>query len=117
LRTWLCGTAANIALGRATSRRPKLPTASPREAESPELAGLLRRTLDRLDARVRAVFVLCDLACLTAEETATILQASPREIRIQLHRARLMLREVVDAFSKQRMRGNGPWLSGSVTMP
>ena len=116
LRTWLCGIAANISLIRAASH-PKVPIASAREHESNELSELLRRALDQLEARVRAVFVLCDLASLTAEETANILQASPREIRIQLHRARLALREVLDAFFKQRMRGHAPWLAGRVTMP
>ena len=116
LRTWLCGIAANVALMRAACR---LEVAAPsrRELEGNELADLLRAALGRIDARVRAVFVLCDLACLTVEETAIVLQASPREIRVQLHRARLTLREVLDGFFKRRMGNGGPWLSGSVTMP
>lgn len=112
LRTWLCGLAANIALIRVASRL-QVPASSASEREGTELALLLRQALDQLDARVRATFVLCDIASLTVDETASVLQASPREIRVQLHRARLILREVLDAFFKRRVRGDAPWLAGS----
>jgi len=51
--------------------------------------------LERLDDGVRAAFVLRDLAELPASETAAILQTSRREIRLRVHRARLMLISVL----------------------
>jgi len=66
--------------------------------EGKEVAGRLRETLERIDDGVRAAFVLCDLAELTAKEAATILQTSPEEIRRRVHRARLMFLGALDGW-------------------
>ncbi len=66
--------------------------------EGSQLTGLLRAALERIDAAVRAAFVLCDLAELPAKETATLLQTSPREIRHRVHGARLTLIGALDGF-------------------
>lgn len=67
-----------------------------------DLAELLREALEQIDDGVRAAFVLCDLAELPVRETATLLEASPPEIRRRVHRARLTLINAVDGFFKAR---------------
>jgi RNA polymerase sigma-70 factor, ECF subfamily len=65
------------------------------DAGSPEpfeITGLLREALECIDDRVRAAFVLRDLVQLLPEEAAAILQTSPQAVRLDAHRARLMLR-------------------------
>lgn len=126
LRSWLCGTAVKIALtrrlsaGRGTTHSlekfrirfdeagglvgacGEWPDQSDPSLECSEVAGLLRLALEHVDARFRAAFVLSDLAALSPEETASILQTSPQDIRAQIHCTRLILREVLDAFFKRR---------------
>ncbi len=83
-RTWIFGKAIQAAL--AARRQGTAPA-----FDRSNLAGRVREALDRLDDRVRAAFVLCDLAELPAHEAAMILQTSNQEIRRRVHRARLML--------------------------
>jgi len=64
--------------------------------EQMNVAGFLREALDDMDERVRAAFVLCDLAQLPAEDAAAIVEASPEVVRARVHRARLMLRGLLD---------------------
>jgi len=114
--TWLYGIAMNAALAhrQRDRRRPSLSLEgflpaydregrpvvtqgrwSVLDGESPEpfeITGLLREALECVDDRVRAAFVLRDLAQLLAEEAAAILQTSPQAVRRDAHRARLMLR-------------------------
>ena len=66
--------------------------------EDKEVTGRLRETLERIDDNARAAFVLCDLAEIPAKEAATILHASPEEIRRRVHRARLMLLGTLDKW-------------------
>ncbi len=93
-RTWILGKAIQTALA---ARRHG--TAAPAFDRS-NLADRLREALDRLDDRVRAAFVLCDLAELPAHEAAIILQTSHQEIRQRVHRARLMLIGELDGSSR-----------------
>ncbi len=120
VRTWLCG----IAMKKASVQRQRawrsqtvslevfLPRfdaeggLEPPGAEWPELgsaraeqmnvAGFLRKALDDMDEGVRAAFVLCDLAELPAEDAAAIVETSPEVVRGRVHRARLMLRGLLD---------------------
>ncbi len=120
VRTWLCG----IAMKKAAVQRQRTwrsPTVAleaflpcfdaegglePAGGEWPELgsvrleqmnvAGFLRKALDDMDEGVRAAFVLCDLAQLPAEDAAAIVEASPEVVRRRVHRARLMLRGLLD---------------------
>ena len=66
--------------------------------EDSSLAVLLREALERMDDDVRAAFILCDLVELPAEQTACILETSSGKIRHRIHRARLMLINVLDGF-------------------
>jgi len=120
VRTWLCGIAMRKASGlrqrvyrsQAVSLEAFLPcfdaegslepaggdwpeVGSPR-LEQMNVTGFLRKALDDMDERVRAAFVLCDLAQLPAEEAAAIVEASPEVVRGRVHRARLMLRGLLD---------------------
>jgi DNA-directed RNA polymerase specialized sigma24 family protein len=88
-RTWLLGRAIQASL--AARRNRPAPVFDRRD-----LADRLREALDRLDDRVQAAFVLCDLAELRAQEAALILQTSAQEIRRLVRRARLMLIGVLD---------------------
>jgi RNA polymerase sigma-70 factor (ECF subfamily) len=67
-----------------------------RSTERVEIAAPLREVLERMDHRARAAFVLCDLLGLSADEAAVILDLPPRAVRRDAHRARLLLRGVID---------------------
>jgi RNA polymerase sigma-70 factor (ECF subfamily) len=110
-RTWLCGLAMKAAQAErkganalpANTLEPLLPQFDqagrlpPPPGEWPDLerakvAGVLREALELIEDGVRAAFVLCDLAELSVDEAATILQVPPPVIRQRVHRARLLLR-------------------------
>jgi RNA polymerase sigma-70 factor, ECF subfamily len=110
-RTWLCGLAMKAAQAERTGANalpantlaPLLPQFDqagrlpPSPGEWPDLerakvAGVLREALELIEDGVRAAFVLCDLAELSVDEAATILQVPPPVIRQRVHRARLLLR-------------------------
>jgi len=65
-------------------------------AEQMNVAGFLRKALDDMDEGARAAFVLCELAELPAEDAAAIVETSPEVVRGRVHRARLMLRGLLD---------------------
>jgi RNA polymerase sigma factor (sigma-70 family) len=122
VRTWLCGTAVKIALDerqsaarsakdllqRLESRldRPGGQVASgagwPESSEvgvnSDQLTTAVREGLQAMDNRVRAAFVLHDIAALSLEDVATILRTSRRETRARVHQARLSLQQVLDDY-------------------
>ena len=72
-------------------RRQKWPDLTDPALEPGNFAVPLREALEHMDDGVRAAFVLRDLAELPPRETAAILQTSPGEIGLRVHRARLML--------------------------
>lgn len=110
-RTWLCGLAMKAAQAERkganalpantlelllpqfnqAGRLPPSPGEWP-DLERAKVAGVLREALELIDDGVRAAFVLCDLAELSVDEAATILQVPPPVIRQRVHRARLLLR-------------------------
>jgi DNA-directed RNA polymerase specialized sigma24 family protein len=59
-------------------------------------AALLRSALECIDDHVRAAFVLRDLLQICAEEAAVVLHTTPKAIRRDVHRARLLLRGFVE---------------------
>jgi len=111
LRTWLCGRAVEIALERrpfvAHSAKDWLQRLEKRSSEpvveSEGLTSALREGLEALDGRVRAAFVLYDLAELSIEDTARILRTSHRETRARVHQARLSLQQVLDDYFGPRV--------------
>jgi len=110
-RTWLFEIAIKTSLARRRGRasvgrapqqdglprllRRKWPDLTESALEPGKLAAPFRAMLERLDDGVRAAFVLRDLAELPVSETAAILQTSRWEIRLRVHRARLMLISVL----------------------
>lgn len=120
LGTWLYRIAYNAALMRL--RKREVPTDSideplsheegeglPRElvdwTASPDqilLAGELRRVLSEavagLPETLRSVFVLRDIEGLSTAETAEVLGLTETNVKVRLHRARLMLRERLTSY-------------------
>jgi len=129
LSTWLYRIATNNGLMR--QRRKEIPMVSldaspdekddgefwPRQLEdwdwNPEtitLSGELRQVMDEaveeLSEQLRSVFVLRDLEGMSTQETAEVLDISPSNAKVRLHRARLMLREhLANYFNEKDQEG------------
>jgi RNA polymerase sigma-70 factor (ECF subfamily) len=89
--TWLYGTVTRTAL-----QHRRLAGTAP---ESPAWSGpasLLRHALHCMDDEASAAFVLCEILDLYPEEAAVILGSSPRAVRGEAHRVRLMLMTVAN---------------------
>lgn len=109
--TWLVRIAINEALGRARRRARGaaaislagaaegamgLPDGSPEErAVDAESRRLLERSIDRLPAAYRTVFVLREVEQLSTAETADVLELTEDAVKVRLHRARLALRDAL----------------------
>ena len=63
----------------------------------------LERAITTLPERYRAVFILRDIEGLSTAETAKILSISVSSVKVQLHRARLILREQLSAYFSERL--------------
>ena len=63
-----------------------------------ELAGVIRQALLDLPEKYRLVVVLRDVEGFTTQETAEILNLTPTNIKVRLHRARLFLREALKSY-------------------
>lgn len=63
-----------------------------------ELGQAIKQATDRLPEAYREVFLLKDVEGLSYEEIAEITKDSVPAIKSRLHRARLALREAIDAF-------------------
>ena len=69
-----------------------------------ELRVAIERATDALPAEHRTVFLLKDIEGLSYEEIAEALGTTVPAIKSRLHRARLALREAIDAFYRQPER-------------
>lgn len=129
LGTWLYRIATNNGLMRLRQRRletvPLEPTTDeeladfqPRHLQdwswNPEslvLTGELRQAMDEgiasLPEPLRAVFVLRDIEGLSTNEAAEILDISPGNLKVRLHRARLLLREYLATYFDEKAQRNG----------
>ena len=63
-----------------------------------ELAGVIRQALLDLPEKYRLVVVLRDVEGFTTQETAEILDLTPTNIKVRLHRARLFLRKALKSY-------------------
>jgi RNA polymerase sigma-70 factor (ECF subfamily) len=63
-----------------------------------ELASVIREALLDLPEKYRLVVVLRDVEGFTTQETAEILDLTPTNIKVRLHRARLFLREALKSY-------------------
>jgi RNA polymerase sigma-70 factor (ECF subfamily) len=97
----------NVALSERRSRRRRdariVATDEPARLErtppspAPEQGFDLQRALATLPPGARAVFVLHDVEGRTHEEVAALLNLAPGTSKAQLHRARRLLREVLES--------------------
>jgi RNA polymerase sigma-70 factor, ECF subfamily len=91
----------------------------PSEAvEQKEVREAILKALGELPEIYREVFVLRDMQHMDVTETAEILGISQSNVKIRLHRARLMLRESLTPFFAtpkvsvwERWKGINPWLA------
>jgi RNA polymerase sigma-70 factor, ECF subfamily len=66
-----------------------------------ELGRAIRQATDRLPEGYREVFLLKDVEGMSYEEIAEMMRISVPAVKSRLHRARLALREEIDAFYKE----------------
>ena len=105
--TWLARITLHEALARVRRGRrlavvegggepPDRPFAPERSAENRELRSALRTALDELPEPLRMVFVLREVEGLSGQEAAELLDISPENARVRLHRAKAELRRRLD---------------------
>ena len=63
-----------------------------------ELGDVIRKALLELPEKYRLVIVLRDVEGFTTQEAAEILDLTPTNIKVRLHRARLFLREALKTY-------------------
>jgi RNA polymerase sigma-70 factor (ECF subfamily) len=127
LSTWLYRIATNNGLMRR--RRKEMPVVSldtspneedtsefwPRQLEdwdwnpetitlSGELQQVMHQAVEELPEQLRSVFVLRDLEGMSTQEVAEVLDISPGNAKVRLHRARLMLREYLAGYFGRQSR-------------
>ncbi len=83
--------------GRLVSSRWLDPGAS--TLEQIETGAVLREAFEFMDDAVRAAFVLRDVLELPTDEVAAVLETSSKDICRRVHRARLMLRGLLDRLA------------------
>ena len=111
--TWLTRIALHEALARRRRRQrlqvvdwsdprnvsmvPLMTTPSPEHATAvKELSGILTAAVDELPADLRTVFALRMIEGLDTSETADCLELTEANVKVRLHRAKLLLRERID---------------------
>lgn len=100
LRAWVYRIARNLALNhlRDEHRRPAIAEAADRaEPATQELAVAIQQALDGLQTLDRDVFLLREVAGLSYGEIAGACEITVEAVRGRLHRARVELRETLDA--------------------
>jgi len=122
LATWLYRVTYNAAIDRLREQRKLLPVASEQDDEampmpealvefrlSPEamlrdaeLRAALDQAIEALSPSLRAAFLLRDVEGLSTAEAAEALGLSDANLKVRLHRARLLLRQRLAAFVAAR---------------
>ncbi len=70
-----------------------------------ELRQAMNEAVETLPDSLRAVFVLRDLEGLSTHEAAEVLGITPSNLKVRLHRARLMLRERLMGYFSEHANG------------
>ncbi|MCA6116163.1 RNA polymerase sigma factor [Bradyrhizobium sp. WSM 1738] len=117
LSTWLSRIAMNEALGRLRRQRPavdldalppgkieaeiiQFPLAASDDPEKSmaqrEIQAVVEHAVDELPEAFRLVFITRVIEGMNVEETAEILDLKPETVKSRLHRARTMLRDIVE---------------------
>ena len=63
-----------------------------------ELSNTLKETISSLPEKYRVIILLRDMEGFGTDETAQILNLTPANVKVRLHRARLFLREKLKAY-------------------
>jgi RNA polymerase sigma-70 factor (ECF subfamily) len=124
LSTWLYRVAYNASMDRLRDRKRIVAVPEEAEDEAPPMPALLvdflspeellkdaetRRALDEaaaaLPPSLRAAFLLRDVEGLSTAEAAEALSVTETNLKVRLHRARLLLRERLSAFVAGRREG------------
>ena len=123
--TWLYRVAYNASVDQLRRRRPTQPLADDvteldnapvvpailidwSQAPEPLFASAeaqahLEQAIQALPQRLRSAFILREIEGLSTAETAEILGISLGAVKVQLHRARLQLREYLSAYFGERV--------------
>jgi RNA polymerase sigma-70 factor (ECF subfamily) len=118
LATWLARIAINEALGRLRRRRPGVewtslppgaleaqiiqfpssaPSADPEKSMAQrQIQQVVERAIDELPDAFRIVFITRVVEGMNVEETSEILGIKPETVKTRLHRARTLLRDIVE---------------------
>ena len=117
LSTWLSRIAMNEALGRLRRQRPgvelsslpqgaleaqiiQFPLAASEDPEKSmaqrEIQHVVEHAIDELPEPFRLVFITRVIEGMNVEETAELLELKPETVKTRLHRARTMLRDIVE---------------------
>ena len=81
---------------------PSFVRAADEEMLDAELGAAIQRATDQLPESYRQVFLLRDVDGLSYEEIAAVTGESVAAIKSRLHRARLALREAIEAFYREK---------------
>jgi len=124
LGTWLYRVAYNLSIDRLRKTRPTEPLADESNFDdidfmpavivdwnfAPETMLAQRETrralseaIDALPQKLHTTFVLRELEKLSTAETAIVLGIKPGTVKVQLHRARLELREHLSSYFQERL--------------
>lgn len=125
LGTWLYRVAYNLSIDQLRKTRPTEqlvdePQASEADGFMPaiivdwsfapdtvlsqrETRRALGEAIDALPQKLHATFVLRELEKLSTAETAIVLGIKPGTVKVQLHRARLLLREHLSSYFQERL--------------
>jgi len=125
LSTWLYRVAYNASIDQLRKRRPVQPLVDEQELDeqnpvmpaifvdwsqapetsfaSAEAQAELERCVIQLPERLRSTFLLRESEGLSTAETAEVLGINPGTVKVQLHRARLQLRECLATYFGERL--------------
>ncbi len=122
LGTWLYRVAYNASLDRLRRKRPHAPLADDFQDDDSYMPAIfldwthapethfsaaeknrvLAEAISQLPLKLQSTFILREIDGLSTAETATVLNTSPGAVKVQLHRARLQLRELLSAYFQER---------------
>lgn len=125
ISTWLYRVAYNASIDHLRKRRPAQPLADEPELDdqtalmpaifldwsqapetlfaSAEAQAELDECISQLPEKLRSAFILRETEGLSTVESAEILGIKPGTVKVQLHRARLLLRECLTAYFGERL--------------
>ncbi len=123
LGTWLYRVATNLSIDRIRKARPTASLADDFSDDAPimpavfidwahtpeqwlsedEKHRVLSAAISQLPPKLHTTFILREIEGLSTAETASVLNASTGAVKVQLHRARLQLREYLSTYFSERV--------------